>query len=83
MALHVGTGGSQYWNAWLSLMERVALKAWNTQMKEMPSFSIKDVKIEHVYIDEDPPLEWQEEEPGAPLSDEELKNFFMVTQKPI
>lgn len=35
MALIDGLGGSKRWNRWLSVVDRVALSAWNTQLTSL------------------------------------------------
>lgn len=50
-------------------------------MKKMPSVKIKNLKIEHVYYDGDPPQEWLEEEPGRPITDRDIKSFFSGCKK--
>lgn len=49
--------------------------------EKMPSVRIKDLEIEHVYYDDDPPQEWLEENPGRPITDEDIKDFFSECKK--
>ena len=42
----------------------------------MNGIKVKDLKIEHEYFDCDLPQEYLEKEPGGPLTDEDIKEFF-------
>lgn len=42
---------------------------------------IKDLEIEHVYYDDDPPQVWLEEDPWRPITDEDIKDFFSGWKK--
>lgn len=46
MALIDGLGGSKRWNRWLSVVDRVALSAWNTQNSLIKS----DLSYDSTYL---------------------------------
>ena len=50
-------------------------------MREIKGIRVKDLKIEREYFDCDPPQEWLEEEPGGPITDEVIKEFFSYVKK--
>lgn len=52
-------------------------------MTEIKGIRVKDLKIEREYFDCDPPQEWLEEEPGGPITDEVIKDFFSDVNKSV
>lgn len=52
-------------------------------MTEIKGIRVKDLKIEREYFDCDPPQEWLEKEPGGPITDEVIKEFFSDAKKSV
>lgn len=51
-------------------------------MREIKGIRVKDLKIEREYFDCELPQEYLEKEPGGPITDEDIKDFFSDVKKP-
>lgn len=52
-------------------------------MTEIKGIRVKDLKIEREYFDCEPPQEYLEKEPGGPITDEVIKDFFSDVNKSV
>lgn len=48
--------------------------------RKMKGIKVKDLKIECEYFDCEIPQEYLEKEPGGPITDEDIKEFFLKQQ---
>ena len=52
-------------------------------MRKIKGICVKDLKIEREYFDCELPQEYLEKEPGGPITDEVIKEFFSDVKKPV
>lgn len=52
-------------------------------MREIKGIKVKDLKIVREYFDCEPPQEYLEKEPGGPITDEDIKEFFSDVKKSV
>lgn len=52
-------------------------------MTEIKGIRVKNLKIECEYFDCESPQEYLEKEPGGPITDEDIKEFFSDVKKSV
>ena len=55
----------------------------SVRMKEIKGIRVKNLKIEREYFDCELPQEYLEKEPGGPITDEDIKEFFSDEKKSV